>query len=496
MWLALWTAVGLGIRLASVLVRVHQTAGGDSYYYWHAANLLVAGKGFINPFDYFPHNLHHAVPTAQWPPFFVVVLAIPAALGFHGFLADRIWCCIIGAAAVVACGYTGREIGGRRVGLVAALLVAVYPNLWMSDELGLSETLSPLLVALILLAAYRFWKRPGIWTVVALGASIGIAALARDELSLLGLFLFVPLVLLAKSVSWGRRAALLGLGALTAIVLVGPWIGYNMSRFKDPVFISSGFGVTLESANCNAVYSGQFEGYWNFSCRVAAAAATARIDRGTDESVQGTHAQTYALHYIEHHKNRIVPVVAARIGRAFGFFHPFQQIDLDATVETRPHSWALAGLWMYYGLFALSIGGVVVLRRRRVPVFPLLAVGLDVVISVVVTFGNTRYRTPFEVSLVLLAAVQIEWIWSRLFGPGDDGWDGQVTGVGAADRVGGGDPSVHGVVLLPPGGDPTASGSPDGGAGGPDAGPDGGPGSGPAAPGGGPAEVEQPAPIG
>jgi 4-amino-4-deoxy-L-arabinose transferase-like glycosyltransferase len=484
MWLGLWTAVGLGIRLASVLVRVHQSAGGDSYYYWHAANLLVAGKGFINPFDYFPHNLHHAVQTAQWPPFFVFVLAIPAGLGFHGFLADRIWCGIIGAAAVVACGYTGREIAGRRVGLLAAFLVAVYPNIWMSDELGLSEALSPLLVALVLLAAYRFWKRPGVWTVVALGASIGIAALARDELSLLGLFLFVPLVLLARTVSWGRRAALLALGTLAAIVLVGPWVGYNMSRFKDPVFISSGFGVTLESANCNAVYSGPFEGYWNFSCRVAAADATARIDRGTDESVQGAHAQTYALHYIEHHKNRIVPVLAARIGRAFGFFHPFQQIDLDSTVETRPHSWALAGLWMYYGLFALSIGGIVVLRRRRVPVFPLLAIGLDVVISVAVTFGNTRYRTTFEVSLVLLAAVQLEWIWSRLRGPGDEGSGEQVTAVGATGVGGGGDPSLHGVVLLPPGSHttpgPADAGGPPG-AGGPD---------------GGPAELEQPAPIG
>ena len=66
------------------------------------------------------------------------------------------------------CGYAGREMAGRRVGLIAALLVAVYPNLWMSDELGLSEALSPVLVALVLWMAYRFWKRPTMWAVVAL----------------------------------------------------------------------------------------------------------------------------------------------------------------------------------------------------------------------------------------------------------------------------------------------------------------------------------------
>ena len=68
---------------------------------------------------------------------------------------------------------------------------------------------------------------------------------------------------------------------------------------------------------------------------------------------------------------------------------------------------------MYYALVALSIGGVVLLRRRRIPVLPLLAVGLDVVVSVALTFGQTRYRTTFEVALVLAASVQLEWLWGR-----------------------------------------------------------------------------------
>ena len=69
---------------------------------------------------------------------------------------------------------------------------------------------------------------------------------------------------------------------------------------------------------------------------------------------------------------------------------------------------------MYYALLALSIGGTVVLRRRRIPSFPLWAIGLDVVCSVALTFGQTRYRTTFEVSLVLMAAVTLDAIWSAL----------------------------------------------------------------------------------
>ena len=55
-----------------------------------------------------------------------------------------------------------------------------------------------------------------------------------------------------------------------------------------------------------------------------------------------------------------------------------------------------------------------ILRRRRIPILPLLAVGCTVVLSVAITFGKTRYRSPFEVSLVLMSAVMLEWIWTQL----------------------------------------------------------------------------------
>ncbi len=252
-WLGLWTLVGLGIRVASLFGpgRTHRPPGGDAYYFHNAANLLVEGKGFINPFTYLSTHPHQVVQTALWPPLFVFVLAIPSAIGLKTFLAHRVWCCIVGAAGIVVCGYAGREIGGRRVGLVAAFIVAVYPNIWMSDELALSEALAPLLAGTVLLLAYRFWKEPGARRAIWLGLSLGVAMLGRDELALLVLFLLVPLVLLAKALSWRRRFAVLGVGLLAAGAVVAPWVGYNMSRFQDPVFISNGLGVTLDSANCD-----------------------------------------------------------------------------------------------------------------------------------------------------------------------------------------------------------------------------------------------------
>jgi len=225
---------------------------------------------------------------------------------------------------------------------------------------------------------------------------------------------------------------LAGLGIVAATVVVAPWVGYNMSRFEKPTFISSGLGITLASANCDQTWSGVFEGYWSLPCSLATP-----VDVHADESVQSAQAQAYALHYIRTHDSQLWRVELARLGRAFGAFHPLQQVWFDYYVETRPYHWALVGLGMYYVLAALAVGGTVVLLRRRVTVLPLLAIGVDVVATVLVSFGQTRYRTPFEVSLVLLAAVQLDAAWGALrrTGPALDIALGRPRGARAADEA-------------------------------------------------------------
>ncbi len=408
-WMTLWTAVGFGIRLASVFGRPNRAPGGDPGYAYRVAKLLVAGKGFISPLAYDYHNQHHILQTAQWPPLWTFALTVPIVFGFHSFLAARIWSCFVGAATIVVCGLAGREIGGRRVGLITAFIVALDPNMWTNAELALSETLSPLLVALVLWMAYRFWKRPSVGHIAALGATIGLAALGRDELSLLVVLILLPLGFMVRSASWRRRAALVLVGAVVAGAVVSPWAGYNLSRFDKVVTISDGLGPTLLSANCDTTYSGRLEGYWSWDCL-----QLAHPGRWLEESVKNSIDETAAMRYIRAHESELPRVTLARLGRGFGVFHPMQQVKIDSLVETRPYHWWLTGLFVYYALFVLSVGGSVVLRRRRIPIFPLWAIAVDVLAVFVLSFGQPRYRVTLEVSLTILASVQIEWLWARL----------------------------------------------------------------------------------
>src|SRR6266567_3362302 len=69
---------------------------------------------------------------------------------------------------------------------------------------------------------------------------------------------------------------------------------------------------------------------------------------------------------------------------------------------------------MYYAFAAFSVVGVVALRRRRVPLTPLLAVLGAVALTVGFVYGTTRFRAPAEVSLVLLGSVGIDGAIRRI----------------------------------------------------------------------------------
>jgi hypothetical protein len=62
---------------------------------------------------------------------------------------------------------------------------------------------------------------------------------------------------------------------------------------------------------------------------------------------------------------------------------------------------------MWYALLPLAIAGVLVLRARRVPVFPLVALPITVWFAITLTFATTRYRATSETVMCVLAACAI-----------------------------------------------------------------------------------------
>jgi len=407
-WLAVIAAVGLAVRLAYVLlVRRDHPIAGDAIFYHVGAKLLVDGKGFIAPFPY--ELIGVEVEAADHPPLYLIFLSIPSLVGLRTTLEHLLWSATLGTGTIVAVGFLGRRVGGIRVGLVAAFLAAVYPNIWMWDGTLLSETLAILLATLAILFAYRFHEHASVGRAAALGAMCGAAALARSELILLLPALLLPMVLVAKDRARRDRLRLLGVAGLLAMVVVGPWIGYNLSRFEHPVFLSSQFEPTLAGANCRDTYSGRALGSLTSTCVVD-------VDIRADQSVAGRRLRNEAWEFVQDNLDQVPIVVAARLGRVTSTFRISEQVDFDVGVEARERELTLAGLASYYVIVISAIGGAVILRRRRsVPLFPLLAVPGIVLVSAAVTYGTTRLRAAAETSLAVLAAVAFAAIldWAR-----------------------------------------------------------------------------------
>jgi hypothetical protein len=396
-------ALGLAIRIASVLGRPHLAPAGDPYQYWGQANLLAEGKGYIEPIQYTVH--HTRVPTAKLPPLYTLLLTLCSIVGFKSFFAHRVWSAILNSVVVLTGAALGRRVAGPRVGVLTAVGVAIYPNIWMSAGIGMSETISPIMVTLVLLAAYRMRESPSWQSAAWLGLSAGLAALARDELLVLGALLLAIVAYGRPSDArpWPVRLRLAGAGAAAAATVLTPWVTFNMTRFSHPVFISDRLGVTLSSANCDTSWHGPLAGYWAMPCALASVNGV----RG-DESAENSVATGVGLRYVEHHLGSWPVVEAERLGRTFGFWRVSQQIGLDGLVEGRPRPWVWVGLWSFYGLVAAAPFGVIRLRRSGTWTFPLWAVLGDVVLVVLVTYGETRFRATLEPVLVLLAAVAID----------------------------------------------------------------------------------------
>ena len=340
------------------------------------------------------------LPTAEHPPAWATVLGIAALFGAHAWLPQQLVACTIGTATVVAIGLAGRRIAGARVGLIAAGIGAVYAGLWVYERDLLSETLLLLGIAVTVVLAYRFIDAPSVWLAVALGVMTALLALTRSEQILVWAFLVVPLTLGARSVARRRKLGWLAIATASMVLVLAPWTIYNLSRFHHLVALSTNFGGGVATANCGPVYSGPGIGFYDLLCLAPS--------KTTNEAVQEPVQLHKGVTYAEHHLSRLPVVVLAREGRAFGFFEPFQQISLDSQWQHTPSRVNRLELFTYWLLLVPAVAGIVAMRRKGRALYPLLAFVAAVVVSVAVTYGETRYRAAAEVPLVLLAAVGID----------------------------------------------------------------------------------------
>jgi 4-amino-4-deoxy-L-arabinose transferase-like glycosyltransferase len=427
-WLGLAIALGLAVRLIYAYHDKWDSGiGGDSAYYHYQANALARGLGFVDPWSWaLRHTGVHA--GAEHPPLYTMYLAIPSWLGFDTYHEHMIAGCILGSLTCGVVGLAGRAVAGARVGIVAALIAAVYVNLWVNDPLVLSETITTFVLAFAVLFAYRFWRDPSWRNASFFGLSCGFAMLARAEIALYLPIVAIPLVIGARSLATKERIQRFGVIVLLAAIPVVPWVGYNLSRFNQPVTLSDGGDFTLANTYCKTTFYGPRVGWWDLRC------VPDRWAIPGDESDAAKVFRKQGLDYLGDHLTRFPVVLLARFGRMWELYQPFQKLKWDAFEQGRsPPYVPKVALAQFYVLVLLAIGGLVMLRRRKVIIYPLVALAVTATFAGMLAFGGTRYRAPAELAIVIAAAVPIVALWNRWFPPRRSG---TTTGTADSDSPG------------------------------------------------------------
>lgn len=408
--LAVLAVLAVAIRVAYVVLwRQNEPFDGDSQWYFGVGQTVAHGRGFLNPYV-----LPVETPTAGHPPLVAVLMAVLIKLGLSTHFQAMLGYAVTSGAAIVLAGWIGRRLFSTRVGIVTAVLAAVYPYAILNDTRISAESLNTTMVLLWVLVMLRLRDRPTLGNAAWVGLVAGLGALTRPELSALA----IVSGLCAWAWAGGRRDLAAGLrcagvAALVGSLTIAPWVVRNLKVMHHPVYLTIGFGWTLANTNCDTTYYGEHFGFWDAGCM---GGAVTGLIFGRDESDLEVEFRERGLEYIRAHRSRLPAVVAARVGRTFGFYRPLQGIDLDAGLEGREPAMSRAALWAYYGSIPLGIAGVVLARRRRGTNWVVLLAPMAVMLPVAfIAPGQVRYRNTFDAVWLLFIGLAVAELWSSAF---------------------------------------------------------------------------------
>jgi hypothetical protein len=418
-WLAGITGGAFVWRVVTLLtIAPERTDGGDPLFYHATANLIAQGRGFPEPLQWIAYAKE--IPSALHGPLYPVYLSIWSRLGATTYFDQKMASILVGTATVVVAGLLGRRVAGRGAGLAAAGLAAVYPHLWLIDGVMFPEGLFVLLCGVAMLSAYRWRDTHSPSAAVVLGASIGAAALTRGEGLFLAVLLVMPWMLRDRLVSIGRRWRDLVVAGAACVAVLAPWTIFNVPRFEVFVPLSTNGNELHVYSNCDDVYSGKFIGFWSFECQERI--RRVQGDPPGDEAEKAVAWREVGFDYARDNADQLPKVVAARVLRQWDLLRPLDNARF-AAIEGRDVASAQVGLAMYAAMVPLAVLGVRRVRRRGVPVWPLLSQVAMVTITAAYAYGTTRFRAPAELSLCVLAGVGlaplIGALWRRL-APRDD----------------------------------------------------------------------------
>jgi 4-amino-4-deoxy-L-arabinose transferase-like glycosyltransferase len=412
--LALVAVVVLGLvaRVGLALVQGLSAApkpgsDGDEYdtYAWNVAQ----GNGYrgMSP-DVADQN--HL--TAYRPPGPSLLMAGVYRVVGHRYDAVRLVHCLFGTATILLVFRIGQRLFSASVGLIAAMMFAVFPPAVLICTEIASEPLGVFLFLLFIDTALAFAERPTSLRAAAAGLIFGAALLTRANL-----VLTLPLVVVWAIWQFRWSANLLRAGLIPALAIASliPWTARNYQVFGELIpFSTMGGSVLLQGNNSVVVSDPRLYGYnvWD----TAIPEYREALQTAGDEVERDRRAKQFAVQWLKDNPDKWEFLLWHKFTRSWTPFIP--------NTPTAAHRWLYLLSWgPILLLFILALGPTLVMGlRHRHPVLLLHLTVLQYVANSLIFFATIRYRAPIDPICIIFAATMIAQIlfslgWKRIGRP-------------------------------------------------------------------------------
>lgn len=234
--------IALALRLFWVFYTDTIPLGGDPHWYYVVGINLAKGVGFVADRNEVWEIPGPAEPTAFWPPGYPFALGALFKVFGVSVTAPQVLNAVLGMLTIPLVFALGARCFNRGVGLAAAALFALFPNVIVSTPLLFPEPLFTLIFvgALLLLVSF---PATGRWPpLVCFGFLVGLATLTRGQ----GLVLVpVAVVYWLMTAGWLTTARTTALALLTATAVITPWTARNAVEMHAFIPVSTNSAAAL-----------------------------------------------------------------------------------------------------------------------------------------------------------------------------------------------------------------------------------------------------------
>jgi hypothetical protein len=416
-WLAVIVGVGAVLRLAW-LAYAHAEPptsflpAGDQYSYWYYGTEIAQGRGYVS---FLTHDA-----TAYYPIGYPAILAGLFWLADHTPFVDPDLMLVAGAFHVVVSAATvaltfvvARRLLGARAGLIAAAVMALFPNMIAQvTTLQLETTFIFLTLAALAIIVDHDWSSglPSRQRLLAFGAVLAVSALVRPFSA--PLLLALALAVLAVGAGWRRALAVVAVPGIVVVAAFVPWTIRNAVEMDAFVPSSTNMGDTLCIDRGDDV-DGGFRWSTHDGC----------VDPALPEVERNSGNTRKAVDWVIDNPERELVQIGRRARLMFesdhdGFLATEMMGSGPIYSDGARDLFTTAGDWYFRVVLVAAVAGLPLLWRSPRPERRLVVTVMAALLVIpLLLWGNARFHlplTPFlAISAAALAAAAVDRIAPR-----------------------------------------------------------------------------------